>query len=186
MTNRKPNHPIHAFVAVAVTTAILVAATAKANVEFQNFNPALSPNQNNLVQSSNGIGENQRNVETITQTLYAQREITGELACNTGAARIALQVGGMSFGSLLATSNGAAPCLVTFDFTELEGLDDDLADKVFGWSDEAATWEDYIRSSFHNRQNLDATKADGQLKMADFYHNLESYQLEKNGNAKDE
>ncbi|MDA8870068.1 hypothetical protein N9H93_01590 [Rhizobiaceae bacterium] len=129
--------------AVALTTAVAVTATASAKVE-----PQAEPSKSQA-RLSETTEEHQRRLtmQAVIRTLNEQRQSVSKLACERGTARIALRAGGFSFGHLVATSNMESPCRNIFNFSELEGLDDDLADKVFGWSDERPTLADFQRIS---------------------------------------
>ena len=103
----------------------------------------------------------QRLDEEMSLELYAQRAAMFMQACKDGAGEIALSAKGVAFGSLSATRIAEGPCKVDVDFSRLEGIDEDLVIRPFGWKGNHATIRDFTRGAAHNELGLQAVEIIG-------------------------
>ena len=79
------------------------------------------------------LGVPQRLAEEMSQDLMAQRDAAVLAACQSGNSTAMLTAKGVSFGALSVARTAAEPCAVEVDSSGLEGIDEDLIVKAFGW-----------------------------------------------------
>lgn len=103
----------------------------------------------------------QRLAEEMSLELYAQRAAMYAQTCSDGTGEIALVAKGVSFGTLAATRIAEAPCKIDVDFSRLDGIDEDLVVKPFGWKGNKATIRDFTRGAAHNELGLQAVEIIG-------------------------
>jgi cytochrome c553 len=107
------------------------------------------------------LGVPQRLAEEMSLTLYVQRDAAITDACRTGAAVTDLMAKGVSFGSLSVKRTQSEPCEVDIDTTRLDGVDEDLVIKTFGWKGNHATIRAFTRGAAHNELGLQAVEMVG-------------------------
>jgi len=107
------------------------------------------------------LGIPQRLAEEISADLRAQREATRALACEVGAAEIALASKGVSYGTLKIERLETSPCLVEIDNSGLDGIDPDLIIRPFGWKGTQAALRSFVRNAAHNELGLQAIELVG-------------------------
>jgi hypothetical protein len=107
------------------------------------------------------LGIPQRLAEEMSLALYVQREEANALACDGGTAVADLSAKGVSFGQLTLTRVSASPCVVETDTTALEGIDDDLVVRAFGWKGNMPTIREFTRGASHNELGLQAVELVG-------------------------
>lgn len=103
----------------------------------------------------------QRLAEEMSLELYAQRAAMFKQACEEGAGETALSAKGVSFGALAATRISEDPCKLDVDFSGLEGVDEDLVIRPFGWKGNKATIREFTRGAAHNELGLQAVELIG-------------------------
>ena len=93
------------------------------------------------------LGAVQRVAEEMTAELHTKRDALASLACTKAEPQTrTLLAKSVDFGLLTATPQGSgADCTVTFDMTEVEGVDDDLVVRMFGWKGTAASIREFSR-----------------------------------------
>jgi len=107
------------------------------------------------------LGPVQRVAEEMSLDLYLQRMMVKEKACVQGLARLQLTAKGVSFGYISAMRVREEPCTVTFNWNELEGIDQDLVVRAFGWKGNKATIREFTRGAAHNELGLQAVELVG-------------------------
>ena len=107
------------------------------------------------------LGPVQVVAEEMSLALYKQRAMTAEIACKRGEAKVSLMAKGISFGALSAMRISTAPCKIKYDFSAVQGVDDDLVVKAFGWKGNKATIRDFTRGAAHNELGLQAVETIG-------------------------
>ena len=122
-------------------------------------NPSLYLERNTLPLFALGVP--QRLAEEITLDLYAQRDAARAIACEAGNASTQLTSKGVNYGSIIAHRITKLPCAVTFDTSRLDGIDDDLVIRAFGWKGNQATIRGFTRNAAHNELGLQATELVG-------------------------
>jgi hypothetical protein len=75
-------------------------------------------------------------------------------ACVDGTAKGTLTAKGVSFGTISATRKTASPCKVAVDASALQGIDQDLVVKAFGWKGNHPSIRSFTRSAAHNELGL--------------------------------
>ncbi len=101
------------------------------------------------------LGIPQNLAEEMSSELLAIREAARARACADGGRETARLVAkGVEFGSIVAVQTEASPCKVHFDTSLVEGVDDDLIIRPFGWKGERATIRDFTRNAAHNELGL--------------------------------
>lgn len=108
------------------------------------------------------LGIPQRLAEEMSTALFAQRDAAQALACADGAASVALSAKGVSFGQLSMIRTAVDPCILETDTSALEGIDDDLVVRAFGWKGNHATIRAFTRGAAHNELGLQAVELVGQ------------------------
>ncbi|WP_282606312.1 di-heme oxidoredictase family protein [Pelagibius sp. Alg239-R121] len=107
------------------------------------------------------LGVPQRLAEEMTAELKTQRDAMVAQACRTGAADTALVAKAVAFGTLAASRVAIEPCKVEIDKNGLEGIDEDLVVKPFGWKGNHATIRSFTRGAAHNELGLQAVELVG-------------------------
>ena len=122
-------------------------------------NPSLYLERNTLPLFA--LGVTQRLAEEISEELFAQREVARAMACDVGLASVELTAKGVSYGTLSMTRIAADPCDVTVDAGALDGIDDDLVVRAFGWKGNNATIREFTRNAAHNELGMQAVELVG-------------------------
>lgn len=107
------------------------------------------------------LGPVQLVAEEMSVELYAHRAKAKAMACADGVSQIELIAKGISFGfvSVIRTHND--PCKVHFDWSKLEGVDEDLVVRPFGWKGNKATIREFTRGAANNELGLQAVELVG-------------------------
>jgi mono/diheme cytochrome c family protein len=108
-----------------------------------------------------GLGIPQRLAEEMSETLFAQKAKGVELACKHGDTDVTLEAKKVKFGVLKIVRKQQQPCLVDFNYDGVEGIDDDLVVKAFGWKGNHATIRSFTRGAAHNELGLQAVELVG-------------------------
>ena len=109
------------------------------------------------------IGAKQRLAEEMTQELHQIRDTALQKAQKNGAAKTKKLVAkGIDFGRITAFPDGS------FDFTEVEGVDDDLVIKPLQWKGANFTIRDFVRGAENNELGLQAVELVGLEEDGDF------------------
>ncbi|MTI44481.1 di-heme oxidoreductase (putative peroxidase) [Roseibium hamelinense] len=107
----------------------------------------------------------QRIAEEMTADLKAQEAKLGETACATNApVTRKLKTKGIGFGKLEANPNSAKDgtgCMADFDRSGIEGVDEDLVVRMFGWKGSHATIRAFTRHAAHNELGMQADELVG-------------------------
>ncbi|WP_196223251.1 di-heme oxidoredictase family protein [Roseibium sp. RKSG952] len=107
----------------------------------------------------------QRIAEEMTADLLAQEQALAKTACATGMeASRALMTKGVGFGTLSARPDDARDgtgCVAEFDRSGIEGVDEDLVVKMFGWKGSHATIRAFTRHAAHNELGMQADELVG-------------------------
>ena len=109
------------------------------------------------------LGVPQRLAEEMSMELYLQKDAAMSLACDKGSAAARLSAKNVSFGKLTITRTSVEPCQVEIDTSELDGIDDDLVVKAFGWKGNHATIRSFTRGAAHNELGLQAVELVGDM-----------------------
>lgn len=107
------------------------------------------------------LGIPQRLAEEMSMELYLQRDAATSLACDQGSVVARLSAKNVAFGQLTIMRTATEPCKVDIDTSELEGIDDDLVVKAFGWKGNHATIRSFTRGAAHNELGLQAVELVG-------------------------
>lgn len=107
------------------------------------------------------LGIPQRLAEEISLDLYAQRDAARAFACENGQAGAALASKGVTYGTIVVNRIASNPCSVTFDTSQLDGIDADLVIRPFGWKGNHATIRAFTRGAAHNELGLQAVELVG-------------------------
>ena len=110
-----------------------------------------------------GLGAPQRIAEEMTAELQATAAELQAQACEQGSEVTAdLSAKDVSFGSLQAipvTTDGT--CTASIDTSLVEGVDDDLVIRIFGWKGTQATIRGFSRGAAHNELGMQAVELVG-------------------------
>lgn len=111
------------------------------------------------------LGAVQRVAEEMTAELQAHATILEKEVCTLGeAAMIHLSAKGVSFGTLSADpirDPDTGVCMADFDRSAVEGVDEDLVVKMFGWKGTHATLRSFTRHAAHNELGMQADELVG-------------------------
>lgn len=107
------------------------------------------------------LGIPQQLAEEISLELYRQRDAAIALACDKGSSVAELSAKDVGFGKLSVARTSTEPCAVHIDYSELDGIDDDLVVKAFGWKGNHATIRSFTRGAAHNELGLQAVELVG-------------------------
>jgi len=107
------------------------------------------------------LAASQKLAEEISRDLYRQRDAVADAACNSGSASTPLAAKGVDYGTISATRTATAPCSVSFDMSRVEGIDDDLVVRAFGWKGNHSTIRAFTRGAAHNELGLQAVELIG-------------------------
>lgn len=107
------------------------------------------------------LAASQKLAEEISMDLYRQRDAVADAACNSGSASAPLAAKGVDYGTISATRTATAPCSVSFDMSRVEGIDDDLVVRAFGWKGNHSTIRAFTRGAAHNELGLQAVELVG-------------------------
>lgn len=107
------------------------------------------------------LGIPQRLAEEISADLSAQRDQMTDAACRSGSATADLKSKTVDYGALAATRTQMTPCVLVIDTSGLDGVDDDLTIKPFGWKGNHATIRAFTRGAAHNELGLQAVEIIG-------------------------
>ena len=107
------------------------------------------------------LGAPQRAAEEMSAELVRQRDALSEKACEAGAAETQLQAKGVDFGTLRAERREGDVCEVAIDVAGLEGVDEDLVVRPFGWKGNHATIRGFTREAAHNELGLQGVELVG-------------------------
>ena len=102
-----------------------------------------------------GVGAKQRLAEEMTQELYRIRDDALEKAKDRKQAKAKLIAKGIKFGKITAYPDGS------LDFSEVEGVDDDLVIKPLQWKGINFTIRDFVRGAENNELGLQAVEVVG-------------------------
>lgn len=108
-----------------------------------------------------GLGAPQRLAEEMSVELLAQKYEIMRRACMIGESEAELTAKGISFGSLAAVRNSTTDCAVTFDVSKLEGIDEDLVVRAFGWKGNRSSIRAFARGAAHNELGMQAVELVG-------------------------
>jgi len=108
-----------------------------------------------------GLGAPQRLAEEMSLELQAQKHEVMRRACMIGEAEVELIAKGVSFGSLAAVRTSTTDCAVTFDVSKLEGIDEDLVVRAFGWKGNRSSIRAFTRGAAHNELGMQAVELVG-------------------------
>ncbi|HKB15158.1 MAG TPA: di-heme oxidoredictase family protein [Planctomycetota bacterium] len=109
-----------------------------------------------------GMGGVQRLAEEMTEKLQQLRAQAAQQACATGTPRSrTLTAKGVNFGSITAIPGGN-PCTVTFDTSNVVGVDADLVVRPFQWKGSVAFIRDFNRGAAHNELGMQAVEVVGE------------------------
>lgn len=110
------------------------------------------------------LGAVQRVAEEMTAELHDRRDALAREVCDSGVAgTVRLEAKGVDFGTL-----GAAPqtaegdCTAHFDTAGVDGVDDDLVIRMFGWKGNHATIRQFTRGAAHNELGMQADELVGE------------------------
>jgi CxxC motif-containing protein (DUF1111 family) len=104
-------------------------------------------------------GAIQRLAEEITEELFRDRAEVRDFVCSHGgSATKSLSAKGISFGSIRGTRTGTNPCQVSFDTSNVRGVDADLVVKPFQWKGSVASVRDFNRGASHNELGMQAVE----------------------------
>lgn len=109
-----------------------------------------------------GIGAKQRLAEEMTQDLHRIRDAALATAKSRKQAIAKLVAKGIDFGRITAFPDGS------FDFSEVEGVDDDLVIKPLQWKGVNFTVRDFVRGAENNELGLQAVELVGDGQDGDF------------------
>jgi len=109
-----------------------------------------------------GLGAKQRLAEEMTRELHQIRDAALKDANNGRRVRARLIAKGIHFGRITAYPNGS------LDFSEVEGVDNDLIIKPFQWKGANSTIRDFVRGAENNELGLQALEIVGSGEDADF------------------
>lgn len=107
------------------------------------------------------LGPVQIVAEEMSIELYARRAAAKDMACTDGASQMELSAKGISFGVVSVTRTSNDPCTVQFDWSQLEGVDEDLVIRPFGWKGNKATIREFTRGAANNELGLQAVELVG-------------------------
>ncbi len=103
-------------------------------------------------------GALQRVAEEMNEELEALRDQAAADACASGLeVEVELVSKGVSFGTLTAIPSlpgVGGGCTVAFDTSGLEGIDEDLVPKPFGWKGDTTTSRDFSRNASHRELGM--------------------------------
>ncbi|CAB1058521.1 Mlr5527 protein [Olavius sp. associated proteobacterium Delta 1] len=109
-----------------------------------------------------GIGAKQRLAEEMTQELHQIRDAALVIAQTRNQAKAKLIAKGIRFGRITAYPDGS------LDFSEVEGVDDDLIIKPLQWKGANSTVRDFVREAENNELGLQAVEIVGIGQDGDF------------------
>ncbi|MEO1222734.1 MAG: di-heme oxidoredictase family protein [Pseudomonadota bacterium] len=108
------------------------------------------------------LGAVQRLAEEMTSDLQGQREALETRVCESGEPDVqALIANGVAFGVIGAERVAEAPCEIAFVTTGIEGVDEDLVIRPFGWKGTHATIRAFTRGAAHNELGMQAVELIG-------------------------
>ncbi len=109
------------------------------------------------------LGAVQRVAEEMTTELQTAARDLGARVCAAGAAgAVELVAKEVAFGVLAATPEATADgCRPTFDPSAVDGVDEDLVVRMFGWKGTHATIRDFARGAAHNEMGMQAVELVG-------------------------
>ena len=107
------------------------------------------------------LGVTQRLAEEISMALYRQRDAAIRRACSDGVADTELTAKGIDYGRLRITRIRQHPCAVDIDDSGVDGIDNDLVVRAFGWKGNHATIRAFTRGAAHNELGLQAVEIVG-------------------------
>jgi mono/diheme cytochrome c family protein len=104
-------------------------------------------------------GAIQRLAEEVSEELSRDRAEARDFVCSHGGSTTkSLSAKGIGFGSIRATRTGTNPCRVSFDTSNVTGVDDDLIVKPFQWKGSVAFLRDFNRGASHNELGMQAVE----------------------------
>jgi len=110
-----------------------------------------------------GLGAKQRLAEEMTQELHQIRDAALKKAQKNGEAKtIKLIAKGIDFGRITAFPDG------NLDFSQVEGIDNDLIIKPLQWKGANFTIRDFVRGAANNELGLQAVELVGMEEDGDF------------------
>jgi cytochrome c553 len=107
------------------------------------------------------LGVPQRIAEEMSTEIVAQRDAMVLKTCALGMAQTGLSAKGIGFGTLSAVRTAQKPCKVEIDSARLEGVDQDLIIKPFGWKGQQPTIRAFTRGAAHNELGLQGVEMIG-------------------------
>lgn len=107
------------------------------------------------------LAASQKLAEEMTIELHSQKEAAIGQTCSTGVSHIDLTAKNVSFGVLKATRLQKKPCTVELDFGQVQGIDNDLVVKAFGWKGNHSTIRSFTRGAANNELGLQAVELVG-------------------------
>ncbi len=99
--------------------------------------------------------------EEMSQDLMVARYDALTMACADGAAEAALEANGVDFGQISVIRTNAEPCMTEIDYSGLNGVDEDLIIRPFGWKGNHSTIRAFTRNAAHNELGLQAVELVG-------------------------
>lgn len=111
------------------------------------------------------LGAVQRVAEEMTTELQRAARALGARACTAGeSVAIDLVAKEVGFGMLAATPEDTAEgCRPRFDTSGVEGVDEDLVVRMFGWKGTHASIRDFARGAAHNEMGMQAVELVGDM-----------------------
>ncbi len=139
------------------------AGLASANVH---RDPLHSGNLGSMIQRNTphvfAPGALQRLAEEMTAKLHQIRDLAATQACASGTPKTkALVTKQVDFGTITAIPSGN-PCTVTFDTSNVQGVDADLVVRPFQWKGSVASLRDFNRGASHNELGMQGVEIAGE------------------------
>jgi len=104
-------------------------------------------------------GAIQRLAEEVTAGIQADKAEARAFVCSHGgSATKSLSSKGINFGSIIATRIGTNPCKVSYDTSNVTGVDADLVVRPFQWKGSVAFIRDFNRGAAHNELGMQAVE----------------------------
>ena len=111
------------------------------------------------------LGAKQRIAEEMTAELKAQQAVLEKDVCSLNqAATVPLSAKGVDFGSLSAGPKldpETGVCVADFDTSAVDGVDEDLVIRVFGWKGAHSSLRAFTRHAAHNELGMQAEELVG-------------------------
>ncbi|HEY3079740.1 MAG TPA: di-heme oxidoredictase family protein [Chloroflexota bacterium] len=128
--------------------------------------PTRSGSISNFIQRNTphtfALGALQRLAEEMTVELQAIRSGARDYVCtNGGSTTRALLTKGTRFGTIKATRTSSSPCQVSWDTSNVQGIDADLIVRPFQWKGSVKTVREFVRDAAHNELGMQGVEIVG-------------------------